>query len=697
MIMQSKMKKLLLIAIALLLSLSQGNAATKFSELEGGRVRNILQTASGTIIAATQTNVYAYDQTNDHWNKIYQATPAQTQNSIYTTIDNSGNSGIVFYAQGVQGYTGPSFLVSLDEGATWNEVTFPTDITNAYNVQVFQAFSGELIVNMRIQGKFHTYITEDNCQSFEEFEEQNARIEPFDGSYLRLFGTRLQKHTGEYEWSDLFTIENTNSTYSVSANNIYVLDGKKFYYSDDKGENWKEASTGLDFDEDTYYPYLFTGANDRVILYIMSIDNQNLFNYFYSYDSSNETWTKIYDTEDEPINGLPVCILNDGNVLTTSNQGVISQESDWGLVGSGIQGVIAAQVLLTNDDKIMYVDGSRLIYMCDKDGSNRELSSYYDVASPTSAIFRIFKAKDGNLIVTNAAGVYTSTDNGETWVNTLMGPTGVLKESPAKNLYFVYDNNVYKSEDGGVNWDVYYENNTVITTLAVNEMDELYISDQDDLFKLDSEMNPTTILQEASTYPFYHKDNGLLILTYLNQFTISIRKTEDDGANFALVTDQLNPPQNGYFGLGFAGNGDFLISANRGFLSVKANEDTLSYTEIEGAYFISNFFALDDTQALLLDIYGTIYEEEIITSVEDIVVINDESVFYPNPVANEVTFKENLRDAKLFIYDNLGKLVRTASISGTNQTINLSELLAGVYFYRLETGKSIKAGKFIKI
>lgn len=691
------MKKLLLIAIALLLSLSQGNAATKFSELEGGRVRNILQTASGTIIAATQTNVYAYDQTNDHWNKIYQATPAQTQNSIYTTIDNSGNSGIVFYAQGVQGYTGPSFLVSLDEGATWNEVTFPTDITNAYNVQVFQAFSGELIVNMRIQGKFHTYITEDNCQSFEEFEEQNARIEPFDGSYLRLFGTRLQKHTGEYEWSDLFTIENTNSTYSVSANNIYVLDGKKFYYSDDKGENWKEASTGLDFDEDTYYPYLFTGANDRVILYIMSIDNQNLFNYFYSYDSSNETWTKIYDTEDEPINGLPVCILNDGNVLTTSNQGVISQESDWGLVGSGIQGVIAAQVLLTNDDKIMYVDGSRLIYMCDKDGSNRELSSYYDVASPTSAIFRIFKAKDGNLIVTNAAGVYTSTDNGETWVNTLMGPTGVLKESPAKNLYFVYDNNVYKSEDGGVNWDVYYENNTVITTLAVNEMDELYISDQDDLFKLDSEMNPTTILQEASTYPFYHKDNGLLILTYLNQFTISIRKTEDDGANFALVTDQLNPPQNGYFGLGFAGNGDFLISANRGFLSVKANEDTLSYTEIEGAYFISNFFALDDTQALLLDIYGTIYEEEIITSVEDIVVINDESVFYPNPVANEVTFKENLRDAKLFIYDNLGKLVRTASISGTNQTINLSELLAGVYFYRLETGKSIKAGKFIKI
>jgi hypothetical protein len=690
------MKKLLLIAIALLLSLSQGNAATKFSELEGGRVRNILQTASGTIVASTQTNVYAYDQTNDHWNKIYQATPAQTQNSIYTTTDNSGNSGIVFYAQGVQGYSGPSFLVSLDEGATWNEVTFPTDITNAYNVQVYQAFSGELIVNMRIQGKFHTYITKDNCQSFEEFEEQNARIEPYDDTYLRQFGTRLQKYIADYEWSDLFTFENTNSTYSVTENFIYVLDGKKFYLSPDDGENWTEASTGLDFVEDTYYPYLFTGANDRVILYIMSIDNQNLFNYFYSYDSSNETWTKIYDTEDEPINGLPVCILNNGNVLTTSNQGVISQESDWGLLGSGIHGVIAAQVLLTNDDKIMYVDGSRLIYMCNKDGSNRELSSYYDVASPTSAIFRIFKAKDGNLIVTNADGVYTSTDNGETWVNTLMGPTGVLKESPAKNLYFAYDNNVYKSEDGGVNWDVYYENNTVIATLAVNEMDELYISDQDDLFKLDSEMNPTTILEEASTYPFYHQDNGLLVLTYLNQFTMAVRKSNDGGTTFTEVTNQLNPPQNGYFGLEFAGNGDFLISANRGFLSVKANEDTLSYTEVDGAYFISNFFALDATKALLLDIYGTIYEEEFITSVEDIVVINDESVFYPNPVANEVTFKENLREAKFLVFDNMGKLAYTATISGINQSVNLSDLGSGVYFYRLETGKSIKVGKFIK-
>jgi Secretion system C-terminal sorting domain len=696
------MKNFLLLAIAVMFSLPQLSAAPaiKIAELQGGKASNIIQTHAGNIYASTQTSLYKFEKNTEQWHKVFSAAADQTQNNYFTTADKDGNSGVVFYAQPNQGGD-PTFKITRDQGENWSDITFPEDLAGAYGLQVFQGFGGEFVVSFRKNGKFATYISYDNCEKFEKFEEQNSRIDFVDEeTIIRIFGKKLQKYKGDYEWEDMYEFSSNLGTFAITENFIFGLDGKQFYYTADMGENWAEASTGIDFTETEYYAFMIPGPNDKVILNVMSTQNSaSPFNYLYSYNSETGEWTKILDTGIERLGGLPVCVLDDGSVLSSNNNGVTKYDyasNEWTSMGTGIAAALGAQFLLTNNDKLMYVDAANMLYMCEKDGYNREVSSYYTLAIPTSRIYRIMKAIDGNIIVTNQDGIFTSTDNGDNWTMTSTGATGVIKEALSKNLYFAHESKIYKSEDAGLNWAEYYENPVAIRALAVTELDELIVSDEIALVKLDTDLNKTTILEESNTIPFYHMKNGLVLLASINQFTMSIRKTTDMGENWVEVTNQFNPPQNGFFGLQFSSNGDFLMSAGQGYLSVKALEDTLSYDQVDGAYFISNFFALDEDNALLLDIYGVVYQKEFITSVIDQITDNEEDVFYPNPVDREITFKENHTNAQLVVYDNQGKIVHMGVIHGMMQNVDLSKLNSGVYFFKLESSKDIKAGKFIK-
>jgi hypothetical protein len=695
------MKKLLLLAIIVLMSLTQTNAApaTKFCELEGGRARNILQDYSGNIYANTQTALYKYSDSENKWQKILNLDASQTQGNILTTNDNNGNSAIVFYSIPQGGAAPPTFIISTDAGSTWNDITFSFSMSDIYNLQIFQGFNGEFIVNFGQNGGFYSYVSTDNCSTFTKIEEQNSKIEFYSKEFvIRKLGNYLQKQSGD-DWKDIIEYEENRTDFGISENYIYALDGKKFYSSDDGGDTWSDNSTGLDFEETDFLGFLFTAPNDQVLLYVMSIPNTGvLFNYIYKFDHTSNTWTKIYDTGEELINGLPICALQDGTVLTTTNNGVIRSNAtydEWTAFGSGLSGIVATQVLLTNNDKIMYVDGNNTLYICDIDGKNRMLSSYYDVTQPAQ-LYRIFKAKDGNIIVSNQLGIYVSTDNGDTWTLTSNGITGVMKESPSKNLYFASQNIIYKSVDGGLNWAEYYDNVDPLVTFAVTETDDLIVSDANTLSRVDTEMNKTTILEEGGTYPYYHQDAGIILLNFISQGIASVRKSDVVGTEFKEVIPQLQIPRNTPFALDFASNGDYLISSGQGYLTIKALEDTLSYEPIEGCYYISNFFAIDEDNALLLDVYGTIYKKDFITGVIEVVSDNQENLFFPNPVTDEIHFLTDSQESNLIIFDNSGKKVYSTQLNGNNSHANLSNLRSGVYFFSLEQSGKVKAGKFIK-
>lgn len=70
---------------------------------------------------------------------------------------------------------------------------------------------------------------------------------------------------------------------------------------------------------------------------------------------------------------------------------------------------------------------------------------------------------------------------------------------------------------------------------------------------------------------------------------------------------------------------------------------------------------------------------------------------YPNPTSGVVTVKNAVQGAEIQFIDMLGKLYRKETIQGATQTVNLSELPDGVYFYVIKQpdGTVLPAKKLI--
>lgn len=89
-------------------------------------------------------------------------------------------------------------------------------------------------------------------------------------------------------------------------------------------------------------------------------------------------------------------------------------------------------------------------------------------------------------------------------------------------------------------------------------------------------------------------------------------------------------------------------------------------------------------------------DDGIITAIET--ANQPELSLYPNPATHQVRIKGLQNPAHLSLYGMDGKLVHRESISSSRiQTINLSGLEEGIYFYRLSAidGHNLKTGKLI--
>lgn len=75
---------------------------------------------------------------------------------------------------------------------------------------------------------------------------------------------------------------------------------------------------------------------------------------------------------------------------------------------------------------------------------------------------------------------------------------------------------------------------------------------------------------------------------------------------------------------------------------------------------------------------------------------NQSFLVYPNPAENQITFQlENKQKGIVYMYDVLGQNIITKEISENNNSIDIQNLLNGVYYYSFESNKVFK-GKIIK-
>ncbi|OFX18535.1 MAG: hypothetical protein A2033_02415 [Bacteroidetes bacterium GWA2_31_9] len=87
------------------------------------------------------------------------------------------------------------------------------------------------------------------------------------------------------------------------------------------------------------------------------------------------------------------------------------------------------------------------------------------------------------------------------------------------------------------------------------------------------------------------------------------------------------------------------------------------------------------------------------TSVESPKLRDSKFEVYPNPASNvlQITSEElQIKNCKLKMYDLFGREVLETSITGQNQTIDISQVQQGVYVYKIEDNKGVvKSGKLV--
>ena len=95
-----------------------------------------------------------------------------------------------------------------------------------------------------------------------------------------------------------------------------------------------------------------------------------------------------------------------------------------------------------------------------------------------------------------------------------------------------------------------------------------------------------------------------------------------------------------------------------------------------------------------------IYVADIPTGTKELTDVGASIIIYPNPFTDMVRIAgasaETLHATSLQVINAAGAIVHTQFISGTDETIHLGRLSAGVYIIRLESGGEVKTLKIIK-
>ena len=71
---------------------------------------------------------------------------------------------------------------------------------------------------------------------------------------------------------------------------------------------------------------------------------------------------------------------------------------------------------------------------------------------------------------------------------------------------------------------------------------------------------------------------------------------------------------------------------------------------------------------------------------------------YPNPVSETINISSttNSELKSIVLFNVFGQSVYKSSLSGTTNSINLSELASGIYIYKIENSQGFSTGKIQK-
>lgn len=417
---------------------------TQSSGPVGGHIGSMVNTGSALIVTANP-GIYRSTNNGDTWQRLTQGL-AVPHNAALTL------NGSTLYAGTFQGVH-----KSTDGGDTWTYLStgLPEDMVRALTV------SGTTLVAGTTNNG--VYRSTDGGQNWSAAATQptspDVRSIAVSGTTLvaATFGGVFTSADGGQNWTARgITDYEGFSVLTVGSNCYYGTYGGGVYLSTDDGLTWAQTNSGID---DPYTKYVYS-------------DGSKLFagNLFQS-TNGGQTWTRLVNS---PANAIISMTKNGTTLFAGTDHGGVYRSSDggqtWASASAGIVNTSVWDMAATANGATLYAGsfGSGVA----RSTNNGQSWTQINGGLPSHYIQSLFMAGNGSLYATiyggnvfvlpnNASGWSAFSGNGLPWTGTKLATRG--------NTFFVSTTGagVWRSTDDGQTWA---ETNNGLTEYHVNKV-----------------------------------------------------------------------------------------------------------------------------------------------------------------------------------------------------------------------------------
>jgi photosystem II stability/assembly factor-like uncharacterized protein len=478
----------------------------------------------------------------------------------------------------------------------------------------------------------------------------------------------------------------------------YYNTGNGVYYSSDGGETWEQK-----------------GLEGRIIYSLIS----DQFGEVYAATKNNG----VYKTQDQ---GLKWRLINEGlknynifrinispsNILyaCSETEGGIYKSYDYGELWE-ITGVIAGTM------RKGFITFSGDIYSATDGGVQKYCS--------TTEKWTVFGLNEVRHVVidhdsvlyagTRWDGVFTSTDNGNTWEPTAnIGGLGIelftMALSPDSSVLVGTNNYIKRSTDQGIFWATIINGlpNATIGNLEVAKNGYVYATSGTNLCRADNIKSTFNIIKDSIYVPARNGlavgENGLLFLSD-SFFDPGIYRSNDYGVTWIKVFERsassISIFENKYIVTGHD-DGEIMFSFDKGdswtVISDELPQNSIIYwSQIDSfgyLYCAASGFGLFKSNSIVTNINEAAFDE-----LQDFVLYNS----YPNPFNSTTHIKYTIPQSgivTLKVYDILGNEITTLldgyhELGEYDVIFRPDDLSSGIYFYQLKAGNFVATKKLI--
>ncbi len=520
-------------------------------------------------------------------------------------------------------------------------------------------------------------------------------------------------------WNSILfdTIGQPLTLFFDDGDNLYANSWQWIYKSTNAGNSWVQKK---------YFPsedmYNCIMINNRIIGAFS--DETGWFGEMWGVYYSDNFIDWVHSTTGLPPKNSTTKVKKSNNdiYVTPSAAGIyksIDYGESWFAANSGITECWTLSILLCADGRIYTMNwGNSIQVSTDKGltwkGKNKGLTNSY--------CYSIIENQDNILFAGTDEGVFTSTNDGEQWVQTTFVGNDFCTYLEKDSFNRVYRINrgdgIYRSSDLGISWEKIDNgiNSIWVNAIAIDSSNNLYAGTRyGDIFKSTDDGYNWFLVKEGSDaiFAISVSPNGSVFATSRDE---GVLRSTDNGVSWLQVKNGIS----GIAGKAIAINrdGDIFVSVapisvwlwevpEKVYRSTDNGESWMNYTSNLNQISVFDIgFDEDDNVYLATDASVWRSNPDSTTSVSD----NVSQLFrysleqnYPNPFNPTTKINYSIGEqefVQLSLYNILGeevaKLVEEIKSAGSySVSFDASAFPGGVYVYRLQAGGYSSARKMI--